>query len=276
MTDYDKRVSKIPDNLLSFFDRYDSEYDPLEIYENKKSKKRNKKKPKSHIETKPEQKHFNLQLKKVSPLTKNQELTFEQYSLNKNLILQGYPGVGKTWLSVYLALNEILNENSSKTQLVIVRSAVPTRNQGFLPGSLEMKNEVYELPYIEICTELFNRSDAYNTLKTKGFINFISSSYLRGINLNDSIVLVDEFQNMNFHELDSIITRLGKNSKIIFSGDYNQSDLTLQNEREGVHKFLKIIEKISEFSMINFLAEDIVRSGLVKSYIMKKFELGLI
>jgi phosphate starvation-inducible protein PhoH len=155
----------------------------------------------------------------------------------------------------------------------VVRSAVPTRDIGFLPGSLKEKIEAYEEPYKIIVSEIFGRGDAYGILKNKGQIEFVTTSYLRGITLDDCIVIVDEFQNCTFQELDTIITRIGENGKIIFSGDYRQSDLDKSRERAGMIKFLDILERMYEFEFVEFEAEDIVRSGLVKSYIIAKSEL---
>lgn len=212
-----------------------------------------------------------LQLSKIQPLTENQKLTFEQYSKDQHLILHGTAGTGKTFISMYLALQQILNQGEFK-RLIIVRSAVPTRDIGFLPGTLKEKTRTYELPYQSICGDLFGRDDAYDILKTKGICDMITTSFIRGITLNDSIILVDECQNLSFHEADSIMTRVGRNSKIIFCGDYNQSDLE-KKERGGLHQFLNIIKRIDLFSMIEFNSADIVRSGIVKQYIIEKEKL---
>jgi phosphate starvation-inducible protein PhoH len=182
-------------------------------------------------------------------------------------------GTGKSFLSLYLSLQAILAKKSPYLKIVVIRSAVPTRDIGFLPGSLKEKIEAYEEPYKIIVSEIFGRGDAYGILKNKGQIEFVTTSYLRGITLDDCIVIVDEFQNCTFQELDTIITRIGENGKIIFSGDYRQSDLDKSRERAGMIKFLDILEKMYEFEFVEFDAEDIVRSGLVKSYIIAKSEL---
>jgi phosphate starvation-inducible protein PhoH len=182
-------------------------------------------------------------------------------------------GTGKSFLSLYLSLQAILAKKSPYLKIVVVRSAVPTRDIGFLPGSLKEKIEAYEEPYKIIVSEIFGRGDAYGILKNKGQVEFVTTSYLRGITLDDCIVIVDEFQNCTFQELDTIITRIGENGKIIFSGDYRQSDLDKSRERAGMIKFLDILEKMYEFEFVEFDAEDIVRSGLVKSYIIAKSEL---
>lgn len=214
-----------------------------------------------------------LTLGKIQPLTDNQKRTFEEYSKGQHLILHGTAGTGKTFISTYLALREILHEGLYK-RLIIVRSAVPTRDIGFLPGSLKEKIRTYELPYHAICGDLFGRDDAYDILKTKGVCDMITTSFIRGVTISDSIILVDEMQNMNAHELDSVMTRVGRNSKIIFSGDYRQSDLE-KREKQGLHEFLNVLKRIDLFSMIEFNSQDIVRSGIVKQYIIEKEKLSV-
>ena len=182
---------------------------------------------------------------------------------------------------MYLALQEILNEQSSYDKLYIVRSLVPTREIGFLPGDHDDKAELYQIPYQNMVRYMFKMPDdasfdmLYANLKAQETISFWSTSFLRGTTLDNSIVLVDESQNLNFHELDSIITRLGVNTKIIFAGDAAQTDLVKTNERNGILDFMKIIQGMDEFEMVEFGIQDIIRSGLVKSYLINKLNLGL-
>jgi len=222
------------------------------------------------------QEKINFNLKRIEPLTENQKLSFEAYNQNKNLMLHGIAGTGKSFISLYLALNQVLSESTQFKKIVIVRSVVPTRDMGFLPGNNREKAKVYEAPYYAICTELFGRSDAYEYLKNRNIIDFISTSFIRGITLNDSVVIVDEIANLTGHELDSIITRIGKNCKIIFCGDFRQSDFTKDQEKNGLMDFMKIIKRMKFFEFIDFQKEDIVRSSLVKNYIIEKDKLNLI
>lgn len=219
---------------------------------------------------------LNFKLKHVEPLTQNQKLTFEQYEQGKNLLLHGIAGTGKSFLSVYLSLKTILAENSRYKKLVIVRSVVPTRDMGFLPGNNKEKAKVYEAPYQAIFTELFERGDAYEYLKNKNLVDFISTSFIRGITINDSIIVVDEIANMTLHELDSVITRVGKNCKILFCGDFRQSDFTKEHERNGLTDFMRIIERMKSFSFVDFTEQDIVRSSMVKEYIIMKDRLKIV
>jgi phosphate starvation-inducible PhoH-like protein len=223
------------------------------------------------------QEKINFSLKNIQPLTYNQKVTFREYSNDKNLMLHGFAGTGKTFLLLYLALNQVLNENSPYKKVIIVRSVVPTRDVGFLPGSPKEKVKVYEAPYYAILTELFGRGDAYEYLKTKGIIEFMTTSFIRGITINDAIVIVDEMQNASLHELDSCITRIGHNCKIHFSGDFRQSDFTRYGEREGVINFMRIIKAMehNNFSFVEFQKNDIVRSDTVKDYIVAKEQLGI-
>lgn len=219
---------------------------------------------------------LNFQLKHIEPLTNNQKLSFEAYQSNKNLMLHGIAGTGKSFISMYLALRDILAENSHYKKVVIVRSVVPTRDMGFLPGNSREKAKVYEAPYYAISTELFGRGDAYEYLKSKNVIEFISTSFIRGITLNDSIIIVDEIANMTLHELDSVITRVGKNCKVIFCGDFRQSDFTKDHEKNGLVDFMKIIQRMKSFVFIDFNEQDIVRSSMVKDYIIQKDRLKIV
>lgn len=207
-----------------------------------------------------------LQLEEIEPLTKNQLIAFES---EKNLVLHGVAGTGKTFISCYLAFDDMVKKQYSN--LVIIRSAVPTRDIGFLPGSEKDKASVYEEPYKEVANELFNRGDAYQILKTKGLVHFMTTSYIRGITLKDSVILIDECQNMTFQELDSIITRVGKYCRVMFCGDFEQSDL----KNNGLLSFLRILETMGAFDMVNFEVQDIVRSDFVKEYLIAKKEIGL-
>ena len=220
-------------------------------------------------------------LTQIKPLTPSQEKVFDAFSKQKNLYLYGAAGTGKTFIGMYLALQEILNEQSSYDKLYIVRSLVPTREIGFLPGDHDDKAELYQIPYQNMVRYMFKMPDdasfdmLYANLKAQETISFWSTSFLRGTTLDNSIVLVDESQNLNFHELDSIITRLGVNTKIIFAGDAAQTDLVKTNERNGILDFMKIIQGMDEFEMVEFGIPDIIRSGLVKSYLINKLNLGL-
>lgn len=228
----------------------------------------------------PEQKHGryslgNVNLKPISPLTDNQRKTFEAYRAGKNLMLHGMAGTGKTFISMYLALNDVINKESYDN-VTIVRSVVPTRDMGFLPGSQNEKSKAYEMPYFPIATDLFGRGDAYDLLKNKKLINFITTSFIRGTTINDSVIIVDEVENMTAHELDSVITRVGKNCKIIFCGDYRQTDFIKESDRNGLLGFMRVLEEMeSMFASIEFGQDDIVRSGLVKQYIIAKSRVGL-
>lgn len=234
------------------------------------SKKQKKKKLKRQQEIRPQQ---NLQLKTITPLTANQKLAFDNYQ-NKNLFLYGTAGTGKTYCALYLALNHLLNSTNIH-KIYLVRSAVASRNIGFLPGSIKEKQKVYEDPYRAICSDLFNRGDAYDILKNKGSIEFLLTSYIRGITLDNCIIIVDETQNLSAHESDTIITRMGNNCKIIFCGDGKQSDFTNEHEKGGVSEFIRVIKKVKSFSFIQFGINDIVRGETVKQYIIAKENLGV-
>ena len=214
-----------------------------------------------------------LALADISPMTDNQELFFDKYKSDKSQVLTGYPGTGKTFMALYKAFEELNDPDTPYQRIVIVRSAVPTRDVGFLPGTLAEKGEVYELPYKSICNELFGRGDAYDILKKHRTVEFITTSFIRGLTLDRSIIIVDEFQNMTAHEADSVITRVGTYSKIILCGDILQRDLNKRSER-NIESLLKVLEKMPEvFDFTEFGEDDIVRSGLVGDYIRMKHKI---
>jgi predicted ribonuclease YlaK len=212
--------------------------------------------------------HF--ELRHISPLTPNQQLTFDSYDRGMNLMLHGFAGTGKTFISLYLALNEVLSEQSIYDKVIIIRSVVPSRDIGFLPGNTKEKIRVYEEPYKEICDELFGRGDGYDILKMRGIVHFTSTSFLRGITFNNAIVIVDELQNLGFPELDTVMTRMGDQSKIVFCGDFRQTDLTKESEKGGLNSFINITKRMNRFSYIEFEKTDIVRSSLVRDYIIER------
>jgi len=220
-------------------------------------------------------------MKKIEPLTDNQKKLFEAYSKGQNIIAYGSAGTGKSFIVLYNALREVLDEITPYDKIYLVRSAVAVRELGFLPGLLEDKIGNFELPYINMVKYMFSMSsDAdlemlYKNLKNQGTIDFCSTSFIRGRTIDNSIIIVDEFSNLNGHELDSIITRVGENTKIMFCGDATQSDLVKMSDRNGIHSFMKILKNMPSFDIIEFGPEDVCRSGLVKEYLLTKYELDI-
>lgn len=214
-----------------------------------------------------------LNLDKIKPITKNQEDIFRNFDRGKNLFINGSAGTGKTFVSLYLALNEVFNKPVYETDvynITIVRSAVPTRDVGFLPGDLNEKLAVYEQPYRDIVDSLMQQTGIYDKLKQNEYISFLSTSFIRGLTIDNSVIIVDEIQNMSEHELDSIITRVGEGSRIIFCGDFFQSDLTNRRERAGLASFMSILDTMECFAHVELKEDDIVRSGLVKEFLIQK------
>lgn len=227
-------------------------------------------------------KPINLEhLKTIEPLTDNQEKIWKAYGEGQNLVLHGAAGTGKTFISLYLALQECLDPSSKYEKVYMIRSLVPTREIGFLPGDHEDKSNLYQIPYKNMVKYMFEMPDdnsfeaLYSNLRAQETISFWSTSFIRGTTFDNSIILVDEFSNLNFHELDSIITRVGENCKIHFCGDAAQTDLVKTNEKNGILDFMKILSAMPEFDSIEFGVEDIVRSGLVKSYILNKLAMSI-
>ena len=220
-------------------------------------------------------------MRDLEPLTDNQRKMYESYKENKHIVAYGCAGTGKTFITLYNALKDVLDEKSPYEKIYIVRSLVATREIGFLPGDHEDKSSLYQIPYknmVKYMFELPTEADfemLYGNLKTQGTISFWSTSFIRGTTLDNSIIIVDEFQNLNFHELDSIITRVGENSKIMFCGDATQSDLVKSAEKNGIIDFMKVLRVMPSVDIIEFGVADIVRSGFVKEYIVAKMECNL-
>ncbi len=221
-------------------------------------------------------------LRDIEPLTPNQQLLFNSYESGKNIVAYGCAGTGKTFITLYNAIKDVLDEKTPYEKVYVVRSLVATREIGFLPGDHEDKSWLYQLPYKAMVKYMFEmRTDAdfqmlYANLKAQDTIDFWSTSFIRGTTFDNAIIIVDEFQNLNYHELDSIMTRVGQDSKIMFCGDATQTDLTRENEKNGIVDFMRILRLMANsVDIIEFGVEDIVRSGLCKEYILAKLELGL-
>ena len=218
------------------------------------------------------------QMVSVSAVTDNQKIAFQDYKAGKNLFLYGAAGTGKTFITLYMALQEVLRNESKYDCVYIVRSAVPTREIGFLPGDEEDKTALFQVPYQNMVKFMFEQpneqafSILYDRLKNQGSLMFLTTSFLRGITLDNAIIIVDEAQNLTFHELDTIITRVGMDSKIMFCGDFFQSDLQKSVEKEGIKHFMSILRGMKSFSNIEFTLGDIVRSGMVKEYLISKIK----
>jgi phosphate starvation-inducible protein PhoH len=210
----------------------------------------------------------------INPLTDSQEKVFDAYSSGKHLFLHGYAGTGKTFVSLYLALRSILVDiNNHYQRIIVVRSVVPTRDIGYLPGSISEKIQAYEEPYEEICNDLFARecekTDGYRQLKDRGLVEFTTTSFLRGLTFSNAIIIVDEVQNMSFSEMATIMTRLGDNCRVIFCGDFRQTDLKNSSEKRGLHHFINIVKNIDSIEHVEFTENDIVRSGICKQFIIQ-------
>ena len=217
----------------------------------------------------------------IKPITDNQKIVFNSFKKNKNQFLFGAAGTGKTFCALYLAMQSVMDLKSPYEKVVLVRSLIPTREIGFLPGDEEDKAALYQVPYQNMVQFMFEQpneqsfNNLYDRLKGQGTLYFLSTSFLRGLTFDNAVIIVDECQNMNFHELDTIITRVGQDSLIMFCGDFDQTDLQRTNEKNGLHDFLRILEEMDEFNCTEFTIGDIVRSGFVRSYLINKIKLGI-
>jgi len=220
-------------------------------------------------------------LLKIKPITESQKTVFETWKKGQNQFLFGCAGTGKTFVSLYLAMQDVLNLQTKYEKVVLVRSLIPTREIGFLPGDEEDKAALYQVPYQNMVQFMFEQPNEqafkmlYDRLKSQGSLYFLSTSFLRGLTFDNTIIIVDECQNLNFHELDTITTRVGQDSKIVFCGDFFQTDLLKTGDKNGLHDFLRILEEMKDFNCTEFNIGDIVRSGFVRDYLIQKTKLGI-
>ena len=218
--------------------------------------------------------HFSI--RNIEPLTENQGKAFDAYEDGKHLVLSGSAGTGKTFLAMSMALRELIKSNNSHyKKLIIIRSAVPSRDLGFVPGTLEEKSKIYQDPYMNIANELIGRGDAWHFLVNKEIIEFQTTSFLRGLTFTDCIIIFDEFQSATFHEIDTVLTRIGENCRFILCGDFCQNDLSIKREKSGFEDAIRILRQIEHVKEIKFTVDDVVRSGFVKQYLIEKERQGL-
>ena len=221
------------------------------------------------------------QLNQIKPVTDSQKLVFDTWKKGQNQFLFGCAGTGKTFVTLYQSLQDVLKQGTGYDKVIMVRSLIPTREIGFLPGDEEDKAALYQVPYSNMMQFMFEQPNEqafeslYNRIKAQGSYYFLSTSFLRGLTFDNSIIIVDECQNLNFHELDTIITRVGQDSKIVFCGDFSQTDLTRTAEKNGMMDFLQILHEMEEFNCVEFDIGDIVRSGFVRNYLIQKTKLGM-
>lgn len=208
---------------------------------------------------------------KLNGRTDQQKKAISAYDNGANLLLIGTAGTGKTFISLHKALESILQEEAVQKRIIIVRSAVSTREMGYLPGTEEEKMAVFEAPYVSMCDEIFKYEwRNYERLKEKKYIEFISTSHNRGSTFHDAIIIIDEVQNLNYHEIYTLLTRVGENSRVILCGDVKQSDLnSKKNDVTGLPRLIEVIKKMkSSFEIVQFTRDDIVRSKFVKDFII--------
>lgn len=220
-------------------------------------------------------------MREIEPLTDNQKLLYQAYEKGQNIVAYGCAGTGKTFITLYNALQDVLDERSPYEKIYIVRSLVQTREIGFMPGDEDQKKTLFEIPYKNMVKYMFQMpSDAdfemlYGNLKAQNTISFWCTSFIRGVTLDNAIVIVDEAQNLSSHESFSVISRCGEDTKIMFAGDIEQSDLIKQSEKTGIIDFIRVIEAMPSFEKIEFGVDDIVRSNLVREFVIAKKSLGL-
>ena len=205
-------------------------------------------------------------LRAIRPLTQKQEDMFQLWFQGDNVCAHGSAGTGKTFLALYLAMSEML-EFKEHQQIIIVRSAVAAREIGHLPGTKEEKEEIFEIPYMDILHDLFGRKSTYKDMKDAGMIKFMTTSHIRGLTWDNAIIIIDEIQNMCFDEIDSVMTRIGKNTKVIACGDHKKQCDLKKHEVSGVGRMLKAFETMSGFANVEYTFEDVVRSEVVKNWL---------
>jgi len=261
---------------MSAVQYFDDESELYRISTRRERKLLNKRKRADHVKKNVvEEVNIKFDLKYVEAKTENQHKAFNSFYNDQNLLLHGVAGTGKTFIALYLALESVIRGDAPKP-IVILRSIVPSRDGGFLPGKIEEKAAVYETPYYGICAELTGHATSYEQMKKSGLIQFSTTSYLRGLTFRGNTIIIDECQNMLFSELDTIMTRIGKNCRVIFCGDFRQTDFWRDEEKSGLHKFMDVVKTMKSFDAVEFTEADIQRSGVVKEYILAKLAKGMV
>ncbi len=201
-------------------------------------------------------------------LTQSQAEGLRGWAEGDNVAFLGTAGTGKTLLASYCASSAVFNPDTEQDHIVIVRSAVQSRDLGFLPGTLIEKLAEYEQPYRDAFKDLFGRDATYDDMKAAKRITFLSTSFLRGVTFDNAVIILEEAQNMTFREIYTVMTRVGHRSRVIVTGDTRQCDFGERSrETSGLHKFGRIAKELGNFAVVEFNRHDIVRSGFVKSWI---------
>lgn len=214
-----------------------------------------------------QKKHWTIHdLKRIFPKTENQELAFKAFINFDHVALDGSAGSGKSLIAFYHGLDAVISK--AQDRIIIVRSAVPVRDQGFIKGEIEEKNAVYEAPYHSLCYELLGKKTSYVDLKKAGLVEFNTTGYLRGVTLDNCIIIIEEAQNMTSQELRTVITRTGQNSRVFITADNKQKDL----KQSDYERALKIIRRVDSFALVTFGHDDILRSKLVKQWLIAEEE----
>lgn len=204
-------------------------------------------------------------VEKVVPMNETQRQMIFAFSQGLNIVAYGSAGTGKSYVGCALALEKLFKRQSEK--IVIVRSAVSSRSLGFLPGNLDEKADPYKAPYKQIINRLCGNGTAWDILIKKEMIEFITSSYVRGITIDNATVIVDEFQNCNQNEAMSILTRVGENCQVILLGDTKQTDL--KKDESCFDWVMSVAQRMPRwFDLVHFYPKDIVRSGFCKDLII--------
>ena len=166
------------------------------------------------------------------------------------MTMTGVPGSGKTYLALMTALSEIEKEN--KKRIIFTRPIQTVgKDIGFLPGSLSEKMAPWLSPIVDNFRNQFGDMSYFNLMMEKGTIDVAPLSYIRGRSFNDAIIIVDEAQNATVHELKTIITRTGKNSKILLLGDIEQVDLPYINKYSN--GLTIVIEKLKNENLVGHI-----------------------
>lgn len=226
----------------------------------------------------PRRKKWSLHdLKNIKPISSAQRMLFESYLAHDNhVVANGFPGTGKTYLSFWLGLNSVLSPDEPQDRIIVVRSAVPARDIGFLPGDAKEKMAPFEVAYKDIVHDLIGKSTSYEDMCEAGKIEFMPTSFLRGLTWDNAVVILDEIQNLTWQEIHTVMTRIGKNTRVLVCGDVSQNDLqNKRNEETGIGNFLTVAERMNTFDIVNFTKHDVVRSGFVKDWILAKEDLAL-
>lgn len=204
-------------------------------------------------------------------LTENQRKYYEILKHNQITICTGPAGVGKSYVAMNAALNLLYDSDNQYEKIIIVRPAVEAEEKlGSLPGNVEEKLDPYIFPSYYLMNKIIGK-DAREKLKELEFVEVFALAYMRGMNIDNSILIFEEAQNSTPNQMKLLLTRIGYNSKFFISGDLEQTDRYKDKKQTGLWDAIQKLKNVGEIGIFEFNGDDVVRNPLI-SKILNRYE----